>query len=70
VTHRENCLRGESLSAFNVQKTHCPQGHPYDETNTAYAKRGGRYCKTCRRDLDARRCKARRERWEEIQGNA
>lgn len=28
-------------------KTHCPQGHPYDETNTRYEKRGGRKCRKC-----------------------
>lgn len=27
-------------------KTHCPQGHPYDEENT-YINRGKRYCKQC-----------------------
>jgi hypothetical protein len=27
-------------------KTHCPQGHPYDEANT-YHYRGMRYCRTC-----------------------
>ena len=29
-------------------KTHCPQGHPYDEANT-YWYRGHRQCLTCRR---------------------
>ena len=29
-------------------KTHCPNGHPYDEANTYYApKTGWRSCKTC-----------------------
>lgn len=30
-----------------LRKTHCPQGHPYDETNTA-RRDGRRYCKKCR----------------------
>lgn len=30
----------------NVNKTHCPQGHPYDESNTRIYQ-GRRYCKTC-----------------------
>ena len=31
-------------------KTHCPQGHPYDEENTyIYSASGGRYCRTCRK---------------------
>ena len=32
------------------RKTHCPQGHPYDETNTIHRSRGGRECRTCRHD--------------------
>ncbi|KKL58395.1 hypothetical protein LCGC14_2225790 [marine sediment metagenome] len=30
----------------NSMKTHCPQGHPYDEANT-YTRAGYRYCRTC-----------------------
>jgi hypothetical protein len=37
-----------------ARKTHCPQGHPYDEANTRRSSRGGRHCRTCSR-LDARR---------------
>lgn len=38
----------------NVMKTVCPQGHPYDEVNTAYyqgpgRKRPQRMCKACRK---------------------
>lgn len=29
------------------KKTHCPQGHPYDEVNT-HVYKGRRYCKNCR----------------------
>ena len=29
--------------------THCPQGHPYDETNTRTDKHGWRHCRECRR---------------------
>ncbi len=49
VTHRENCLRGVGVSAKAVRKTHCPQGHPYDEENT-YRWRGARSCRTCHRN--------------------
>lgn len=28
-------------------KTHCPAGHPYDDTNTYTDKNGKRSCKTC-----------------------
>jgi hypothetical protein len=37
----------------NQQKTHCPAGHPYDEANTRWWKRGrkrGRVCRTCERE--------------------
>ena len=34
VTAAENNLRGEGCMAAYARKTHCPQGHPYDETNT------------------------------------
>ena len=47
VTHRENILRGRGAAARNARKTHCPQGHPYDETNTIQFKTG-RQCRTCR----------------------
>lgn len=46
VSKRENFARGNG----NIHKTHCPQGHPYNEANTRYVKgRWGmaRTCKTC-----------------------
>lgn len=46
VSLRENILRGEGAGVFNSRKTHCPQGHPYDEANTRWY-RGGRYCRAC-----------------------
>ena len=33
---------------FQQQKTHCPQGHPYDEANTQ-RWHGQRICRTCHR---------------------
>jgi hypothetical protein len=35
----------------NVRKTHCPQGHPYDEQNTYVlpSRPSARYCRTCQR---------------------
>lgn len=29
------------------RKTHCPQGHPYDEKNTHRSKKGHRSCRAC-----------------------
>ena len=34
------------MAEVNRQKTICPQGHPYDETNTRHYA-GRRYCKAC-----------------------
>jgi hypothetical protein len=57
VTHRENVLRGESPHAANARKTHCVNGHPFDERNTYRRKdkeNGRRQCRAC--------CQARRRR--------
>lgn len=47
VTPRENSLRGMTIGAINLAKTHCPQRHPYDEANT-YVFRNERRCRACR----------------------
>jgi hypothetical protein len=47
VTRKENVRRG--LRGRLI--THCPQGHGYDEHNTAYTRRGHRYCK--RQELES-----------------
>jgi hypothetical protein len=54
VTARENTLRSNAVSARAASVTHCPQGHPYDETNTYPRPDGGRGCRICRRDTAAR----------------
>ncbi len=43
VTARENLMRGNTLARRNAEKTHCPQGHPYDNVNV----NGDRGCKRC-----------------------
>lgn len=52
----------KKISQNNAQsaKTHCPQGHPYDEINTCHRSRGGRACRTCARDRARRRRAAAR----------
>ncbi len=49
VTHRTNCLRSvDNLTGANVRKSHCPQGHPYDDVNTyVVPSTRGRMCLTC-----------------------
>lgn len=55
VTFRENVLRGDSVQARNAAKTHCDNGHPFDEANTiireeAGRAHAGRRCRTCARE--------------------
>jgi HNH endonuclease len=35
-----------SIGMINAAKTHCPRGHPYDETNTIF-RAGSRECRIC-----------------------
>ena len=52
VTHKVNVQRGLSGKVNNpmTAKTHCPQGHPYDERNTYVNRQGKRECRTCHRE--------------------
>lgn len=58
VTQGENSRRGElglHMREKSAQITTCPQGHPYDETNTLWraGRPGGarrRVCRTCKRE--------------------
>lgn len=66
VTAAENNRRSNSPSALNARKTHCPQGHPYNEENTDHRPGGGRRCRACSRAhalryLHARKAKERAE---------
>ena len=47
VTERVNILRGRGVSGEASRRTHCPKGHPYDETNTL-VEGNARRCRTCR----------------------
>jgi hypothetical protein len=57
VTQQENIRRGNS-GQKNAARTHCPDGHPYDESNT-YLSPGSksRTCRTCQQ--------AARRRWKQ-----
>jgi hypothetical protein len=52
VSHHENLHRGDTLTARNAAKTHCPQRHPYagDNLIIRICRNGtlGRVCRTCR----------------------
>lgn len=62
VTPQENTARGIE---HNGAKTHCPQGHPYDEQNTKLVRRsdGGtaRRCAICRKAQLDRHTELRRQ---------
>lgn len=60
VTRQENIMRGLGVAKEHALRTHCPQGHPYDEANTAvlatkWASGRRRRCKQCHREQEARR---------------
>lgn len=60
-TRSEN-LRDRVRNGLHVfaNKTHCPQGHPYDDTNTYHKRDGGRMCRECLR-IRSREYKARKK---------
>lgn len=48
VSHKENTLRGNGPTAINARRTHCVNGHPFDEANTYFKLGGGRSCRRCK----------------------
>jgi len=60
VPHAVNVARG--LGGINMSsRTHCAQGHPFDEQNTRL-DRGARQCRACRAASDKRRKRKPEER--------
>lgn len=55
VTHRENLLRGNSPSAQAARKTHCSNGHEFDDANTRIGRSGRRECRACERERSRRK---------------
>jgi HNH endonuclease len=49
VTRLENSRRADHTTRV-LKITHCPYGHPYDESNTRYTKDRKRCCRTCERE--------------------
>lgn len=54
VTRRENLLRGDTIVAAQVARTHCPLGHEYTPDNTRI-NNGCRSCRDCERQRDRQR---------------
>lgn len=57
VTIAENLRRGRT---YQLEKTHCPHGHPYDGANTYVTPDGHRECRTCRTDKARRHAPKKR----------
>lgn len=55
VTDQVNILRGTAPTAVNAARTHCINGHPFDEANTWVTRAGKRMCRTCGRERKAAR---------------
>lgn len=65
VTPAENTRRGLAPvtgALSQLRKTHCPQGHPYDEQNT-HRYKGSRVCRACKREKQRdRRARMQKEK--------
>lgn len=51
VTRLVNLLRGDTVVAKHVAKTHCPKGHEYNEVNTYWHHRM-RHCRVCHKEAE------------------
>ncbi len=69
VTPQTNTLRGVGLTAQNAVKTHCVRGHPYNEANTYYEKKG-RQCRVCTKLRSRVKRAKQRERAAALKGDA
>jgi len=59
VTRSENLRRGVGVGKWHTALETCPEGHPYDDSNTYHDARGWRGCRACRSEA-SRRYRARR----------
>jgi hypothetical protein len=46
-TRGENTMRGNTITAANLRKTHCGKGHPYSGENLIVKAEGFRRCRQC-----------------------
>ena len=61
VTNRENCLRG-NVGKYQLDKKHCPQGHPYSGDNLIVRPDGRRRCRACENKASRNRMRLKRFR--------
>lgn len=55
-------VTGKWRAAYELAKTHCPEGHAYDDENTYLTGRGHRQCRECKRAAVRRYAARNRER--------
>lgn len=61
-TAKENVLLGVGPTAVNAAKTHCVNGHEFNEQNTYLTREEGwRYCRACSRERMARKRETHRD---------
>lgn len=60
VTWRENVRRGNAFAGINARKTHCINGHEFDEANTILFGNNWRRCRTCTNIFEAKRRERKR----------
>lgn len=66
VTHRENVLRGDGLTAKLARQTHCKYGHELFGENLRLTVTGSRQCRKCRKVLEVAAYERRKKRQHEI----
>jgi HNH endonuclease len=54
VTHRENMMRGNTVTGANAAKTHCHRGHELSGKNLFIRRDGRRRCRTCESETQRR----------------
>lgn len=63
ISKKENRRRQRNVIE-QMNRTHCPQGHPYDDENTISVRGNGRNCRQCRLDYTKshkRQCRSERD---------
>lgn len=62
VTPRINVLRGVSPVAVNARKTHCQNGHPFNDQNTYISSKGYRNCRICKKEYKKSRLQSKQRK--------
>lgn len=61
-TRGENTMRGNTITAANLQKTHCSKGHPYSGENLLIKDGKHRRCRRCHADWNRNYMRAKYKR--------